>query len=98
MRIGWDLDGVEEQFERGVADTIVALGLAEQFPYHQVFPNHEVCCWYWYKHLNMTDAQFLDLCHKGADMGTIFSGHQLAGRKVIKPQKPIGLIQAVFSD
>lgn len=91
MRIGWDLDGVEHSFERGVYDTIKALGLEEKFPYLETFPEHDVCCWYWYRHMNMTDQEFLDLCHKGADMGTIFTGHQIeGGREQMKRLKDAG--------
>lgn len=68
MRIGWDLDGVEYDFAESVRRTVQHFGL--DLPLCEGEPTN----WYFYRAWGLSDADFVDLCHRGADAGIIFAG------------------------
>ncbi len=70
-RIGWDLDGVEYDFAASVRRTIKHFEVVlPNYTETEVEPNN----WNFYRDWGMTDGEFVDLCHKGADAGIIFAG------------------------
>ena len=70
-RIGWDLDGVHYLFAESVWETMIQLGYV---PKNKKMPLAKH--WYFYRDKawgSQSDAEFVDICHKGADMGIIFT-------------------------
>lgn len=75
MRVGWDLDGVEYDFAESVRRTVKHFGLDLSLC------EGEPSDWYFYRPWGLSDKEFVDLCHRGADAGIIFAG----------PRRPDGL-------
>jgi len=69
-RVGWDLDGVEYDFAESVRRTV------RHFKMDLELCQGEPTDWYFYRAWGMTDAEFIDLCHRGADEGIIFAGER----------------------
>lgn len=74
-RVGWDLDGVEYDFAESVRRTVKHFGMDSKFRLCEGEP----ASWYFYRGWGMSDKEFVDLCHKGADAGLIFSGPRRNG-------------------
>lgn len=74
-RVGWDLDGVEYDFAESVRRTVKHFGLDDKFRLCEGEPSS----WYFYRAWGMSDAEFVELCHRGADAGIIFSGVRRPG-------------------
>lgn len=98
MRVGWDLDGVEHAFERGVFATIDYLGLKEKYDYEKTFPTGEPCCWTWYTHLGMNVDEFLEIAHKGADLEFIFHGHLIGDPEQMRRVREAGHTVHIITD
>lgn len=69
-RVGWDLDGVEYDFAASVRRAIKHFELEWECGESE----NEPASWYFYRDWGMSDAEFVDLCNKGADAGIIFAG------------------------
>lgn len=72
-RVGWDLDGVEYDFAESVRRTIKHFGL--DYPLCEGEPSS----WYFYRPWGLSDSEFVDICHRGADAGIIFAGDRRPG-------------------
>lgn len=69
ITVGWDLDGVHYKFGQSVWETLCQLGSTSG-------PCPDINSWTFYSEPewgNLTDKEFVDVCHKGADMGIVFS-------------------------
>lgn len=69
-RVGWDLDGVEYDFAESVRRAVKHFGMDLPLCYG------EPSDWYFYRPWGLSDAEFVDLCHRGADAGIIFAGER----------------------
>lgn len=98
MRVGWDLDGVEHAFERGMFETIDHLGLADRYDYKTAFPTGEPCCWTWYTHLGMNLDEFLEVAHAGADLGFVFRGHPIGDPTQMRRVRDAGHTVHIITD
>lgn len=71
MRVGFDSDGVLDNFGEGVRETLVARGLGDLW---KSGPTKE-SYWNFYEDWGWTFAQFKELVDWGVDNGYVFSGH-----------------------
>lgn len=69
-RVGWDLDGVEYDFAESVRRAVKHFGMDKELRLCKGEPDD----WYFYRAWGLSDQEFVDLCHRGADAGIIFSG------------------------
>lgn len=69
-RVGWDLDGVEYDFAESVRRAAKHFGMDLEFCYGE--PDD----WYFYRPWGLSDKEFVELCHRGADAGIIFAGER----------------------
>jgi hypothetical protein len=73
LRVGVDLDGVNYDFGASLRRYLLSVG----YPEHLMTAPQR---WEFYLDWGLTDAQFIDACHKGVDAGIIFrSGGTLPG-------------------
>lgn len=78
LHVGKDLDGVHFNFSQSFYNTLVALG-EEHF--WKSGPTSKPY-WDWYNEWEgWSDKRFVETCHKGADMGILFSGPPREGAK-----------------
>lgn len=70
LRVGWDLDGVEYDFAESVRRAVKHFGMDSELRLCEGEPDD----WYFYRAWGLSDMEFVDLCHRGADAGIIFSG------------------------
>ncbi len=92
-RVGWDLDGVEYDFAESVRRTV------KHFKMDLPLCKGEPDDWYFYRAWGLSDAEFVDLCHRGADAGIIFSGPKRAnGGRAIRRVRNAGHTVHIITD
>lgn len=74
-RVGWDLDGVEYDFAESVRRAVKHFGMDKELRLCKGEPDD----WYFYRAWGLTDQEFVELCHRGADAGIIFAGPRRTG-------------------
>lgn len=92
-KIGWDLDGVEYDFAASVRRAVKHFGLDLDCGYG------EPESWHFYRAWGMSDDEFVDLCHRGADEGIIFAGERRpGGREAMKRVRDAGNTIHIITD
>jgi hypothetical protein len=75
MRVGFDSDGVLDNFGEGVKDTLLAQGKSHLWKSGKNKDSY----WNFYEDWGWTFAEFKELCDWGVDNGYIFTGHWREG-------------------